>query len=162
MLTTITVNGSKGFQFLDSLVAVPSIPAALVAIIASIIDQASTQRLSHDCSVEVEPRLAEEIAAFVDDLLGVPHEPPLLFSAHAGDLVVLVRDALVEMQLSAKAVKAREPRTWRHLARGTRGRFVERRGDFGKVLILDGPEAHEHAFVSDRSMTRARPGPRRS
>jgi hypothetical protein len=158
MLTTITVNGTEGFRFLSNLGAFReqhTVPPALAAMI----DHASVARPHDLVSLEVEPRLAEEIAAFVDSLvhsgeLGGLHEPPLLFSANTGDLVVLVRDALVEMHF---AKKEREPRTWRHLARGTRGRLVERRGDAGKILILDGPEARAHAYVSDRSMTRARP-----
>lgn len=160
MLTTITVNGTEGFRFLSNLGAFRgqhTVPPALAAMI----DHASVARPHDLVSLEVEPRLAEEIAAFVDSLvhsgeLGGLDEPPLLFSANTGDLVVLVRDALVEMHPAGKKPK-HEPRTWRHLGRGTRGRLVERRGDSGMILILDGPEARDRAVVSDRSMTRARP-----
>ena len=101
-----------------------------------------------DVRLEVAAPLAEEIAAFVEDL---SDGMPLLFSAQIGDLVVTVRDALVEMQAGK-----REGKTWRFLPRGTRGRLMARRGDFGKLFLLDGPLSREHVYVSDRCMTRAR------
>jgi hypothetical protein len=157
MLTTITVNGSEGFRFLSSLGArfEGPIPPALAAMV----DHAAFERPDSSISIEVESGLAEEIAAFVDQLVNDGFggtAPPLLFSAQAGDLVIVVRDVLVELHVG-KRTNEHLPRSWRFLARGTRGRFVSRRGDLGKVLLLDGPEARSHAYVSDRSMTRARP-----
>jgi hypothetical protein len=136
MLTTITVNGSDGLRFLSS---TRSLPPAL-----------EVMRDRELASLEVEPEVAEQVAAFVDEL-GWRGNPPLLFSAQIGDTVVLARDALVEMH-----VPQRESRTWRLIAGGTRGRLVARRSELGKVMLLDGPEAHEHAYVSDASMTTVR------
>jgi hypothetical protein len=154
MLTTITVNGSEGYDFLAHLRRPGarfhgSLPPALAAMV----DHAGDPEDPH--SVQVEARQAEEIAAFVDDLVhaGYGSSPlPLLFSAQTGDLVLVVRDALVELH-----VGKRESRTWQLVGRGTRGRMVARRGDVGKLLVLDGPIARDHVYVSDRCTTRARP-----
>ena len=150
MLTTITVNGSEGLRFLSTFSA--TFPGPIPPILATIVDHAAVARPNDLVSLEVEPSLAEEVAAFVDHLIrsqqsGEFCDPPLLFSAHAGDLVVVVRDALVEIHTD-------KPRTWRFVARGTRGRLVARRGDCGKVLLIDSPR--DHAYLSDRSMTRVR------
>jgi hypothetical protein len=155
MLTTITVNGTEGVRFLASLTDHPSftargpVPPALVAMIEHVVQAGLVggAELDH-VRLEVSVPLAEEIAAFVDDLSG--GGMPLLFSAQIGDLVVTVRDALVE--ISGK----RDGKVWRFLQAGTRGRLMSRRGDFGKVFLLDGPLARDHAYVSDRSMTRTR------
>jgi hypothetical protein len=149
MLTTITINGTEGYRFLARL---GGFEGRLPPALAAMVDQTSTPH-EDTISIEVESRLADEVAAFVDELVHAGFGEtalPLLFSAQPGDLVIVVRDALVEVQ-----VGKRESRTWQHVPRGTRGRFVARRGDTGKVLLLDG--ARETAFISDRSMTRARP-----
>ena len=144
MLTTITVNGSEGLRFLSSLSDQVDrddrVPAALVTMV----DRGLV-------SIEVEARLAEEIAAFVDGIVGSDHLP-LLFSAQINDHVAIARNALVEMHAASR----RHPRTWRFIAGGTRGRLVGRYGELGKVLLLEGREAHEHAYVSDSCMTRMR------
>ncbi len=153
MLTTITVNGAEGLSFLASLLEQHArderpIPPALAAMIEHV-----TAGGPHDLEnvrLEVTTPLAEEIAAYVEDLSG--GRQPLLFSAEIGDLVVIVRDVLVEM-----AVGKRESRTWRYLAGGTRARLVSRKGDLGKLLLLGGPYEREHAYVSDRCTTRIRP-----
>ena len=148
MLTTITVNGSEGLRSLTGLsrvtqLATPAkpLPPALAAMIEPLgtADQAEREQIS----LEVEPPLADEIAAFVDELSG-GLGMPLLFSAQIGDLVVLVRDVLAEVYLPAGAV----------------GRLVGRRGDLGKLLLLEGRgerfPVHEHAYISDRCTTRRR------
>lgn len=154
MLTTITVNGSEGVQFLSSLGT--RFRGPLPPALAAMVDHATVEPASLDTpvSIEVEAELAEEIAAFVDELVHAGFASttlPLLFSAQPGDLVLIVRDALAEVQ-----VGKRESRTWRFLARGTRGRLVGRRGDVGKLQLL-GDAQGQHAYVSDRIMTRARP-----
>jgi hypothetical protein len=158
MLTTITVNGTEGVRFLASLtgegfsISRP-VPPALVAMIEHVVQAGLVGggELEH-VRLEVAAPLAEEIAAFVDDLSG--GGMPLLFSAQIGDLVVTVRDALVEM-----GAGKRDGKVWRFLPAGTRGRLMSRRGDFGKVFLLDGPLARDHAYVSDRCMTRTRVSP---
>jgi hypothetical protein len=154
MLTTITVNGSEGVRFLASLTeraarARGPVPPALVAMIEHVVQAGLDEAEVEQVKLEVAAPLAEEIAAFVEDVSA--GGTPLLFSAQIGDLVVTVRDALVEMHAGK-----RESRTWRYLPRGTRGRLMSRRGDFGKLFLLDGPYAREHAYVSDRCMTRTR------
>jgi hypothetical protein len=164
MLTTITVNGSEGYDFLAHLGARfhGALPPALAAMVASRgFAEGSAESITHapdleePISIQVDAGHAEEIAAFVEELVhaGYGNTPlPLLFSAQTGDLVLVVRDVLAELQ-----VGKREPKTWQLVARGTRGRMVARRGDVGKLLVLDGPAAREHVYVSDRSTTRARP-----
>ena len=154
MLTTITVNGTEGVRFLASLTDRNlafrrPVPPALVAMIEHVVARQADLGDAEHVSLEVAAPLAEEIAAFVDDLSA--GGTPLLFSAQIGDLVVTVRDALVEMHAGK-----REGKTWRFLPRGTRGRLLSRRGDFGKLFLLDGPLARDHAYVSDRCMTRTR------
>ena len=154
MLTTITINGSEGVRFLASVGTRfrGPIPAPLAAMIDHV-RVARGNQIDH-LVLEVEPWLADQIAEFVAELVHAGFEDvvqPLLFSAQIGDVVVLVRDALAEMQGSKH-----ELRTWRFVAGGTRGRVVSRRGDTAKVLLKDGPEAGEHAYVSDRCMTRIR------
>jgi len=160
MLTTITVNGSEGLRFLAGLQAAPSdrpVPPALAAMIEHL---AATPHDELELRLEVAAPLADEIAAFIDDVSG-GLGTPLLFSAQVGDLVVLVRDVLAEV-----IVGKRESRTWQFLPAGSVGRLVGRKGDLGKLLLLDcpdGPEAarstfpvREHAYVSDRCTTRRR------
>ncbi len=152
MLTTITVNGTEGLQFLASLQErrTHPVPPALVAMIEHVISLRPDELDIEAVRLEVTSPLADEIAAFIDDLSGGRGQP-LLFSAEIGDLVVVVRDVLVEMQATK-----REPRTWRYVNGGSCGRLVARRGDLGKVLLLDGEHEHEHAYISDRCTTRSR------
>ncbi len=161
MLTTITVNGSEGLRFLTGLsqatqTAKP-LPPALAAMIEHLgsADQDELEQLR----LEVDLPLADEIAAFVDDISG-GLGMPLLFSAQVGDLVVLVRDVLAEV-----SVGKRESRTWQYLPAGSVGRLIGRRGDLGKLLLLEGGgdrfPVHEHAYISDRCTTRRRSEPAR-
>lgn len=179
MLTTITVNGPEGLRFLASLQEQsqrddsPRVPPALAAMIEHVTGLGSSDSIgglggpvglgggttfSHDeiehVRLEVAAPLADEIAAFVEDVSG-GKGIPLLFSAQINDLVVLVRDVLAEVQ-----VGKREGRTWRFIPAGTLGRLVSRKGDLGKLLLLDGPSARDHVFVSDRVTTRTRRSPR--
>lgn len=158
MLTTITVNGPEGLRFLSLLQETStrerrSVPPALAAMIEHV-TSASHEELEH-VRLEVAAPLADEIAAFIADVSG-GQGIPLLFSAQVGDLVVLVRDVLAEI-----SVGKRESRTWQYLPAGTVGRLVGRKGDLGKLLLLEGkggrfPE-REHAYVSDRCTTRKLP-----
>jgi hypothetical protein len=152
MLTTITVNGTEGVRFLASLTEHASrrpVPPALVAMIEHVVQAGLVEGDVEQVRLEVPAPLAEEIAAFVEDLS--QGGTPLLFSAQIGDLVVTVRDALVEM-----CAGKRDGRSWRFLPRGTRGRLMSRKGDFGKLFLLDGSLAREHVYVSDRCTTRTR------
>jgi hypothetical protein len=150
MLTTITVNGTEGVRFLASLGS--RVRGPLPPALAAMIDHVTVAGPNDLVALEVESWLADQIAEFVAELVHAGFEDvrqPLLFSAQIGDQVILVRDALVEMQVSKH-----EMRTWRHLTAGTRGRVTSRRGDTAKVVLRDGPEAGEHAYISDRCMTR--------
>jgi len=149
MLTSITVNGPEGLRFLASLHAQRTrpVPPALAAMIEHVL---SSPTDLDSVRLEVSGSLADEIAGIVDDLAGGGQ--PLLFSAEIGDLVLIVRDVLVEVQIGK-----REARTWRYIPGGTRGRLVGRRGDLGKIQLLDGPRERDIAFVSDRCTTRSRP-----
>lgn len=155
MLTTITVNGSAGLRFLSQLAA--QFAGALPPALAMMIDRAALARRGVEpgpLALEVDPWIADQIAAFVEHLVdaGFPTAgQPLLFSAAVGDHVVLVRDALVEL-----ARGRHELATWRFVPRGVRGRVVARRGDTAKLQLLDGPGAGGHAYVSDRCTTRIR------
>lgn len=163
MLTTITVNGSEGLRFLTGLSratqSAKPLPPALAAMIEHL-GRADEEELEQ-LRLEVGPPLADEIAAFVDDISGgLGIFWPLLFSAQVGDLVVLVRDVLAEV-----SVGKREARTWQYLPAGSVGRLVGRRGDLGKLLLLEGDgeqfPMHEHAYISDRCTTRRRSEPAR-
>ncbi|MBA2544537.1 MAG: hypothetical protein H0V17_33145 [Deltaproteobacteria bacterium] len=158
MLTTITVNGTEGLRFLANLqehsrTGVRAVPPALAAMIEHLTRASSTEDLE-TVRLEVAAPLAEEIAAFVETV-SQGQGTPLLFSAQLGDVVVLVRDVLAEMH-----VTKREGRMWRFLPAGTVGRLTARKGDLGKLLLIDGPmssfPAREHAFVSDRCTTRTK------
>lgn len=159
MLTTITVNGSEGLRFLTGLSRVTQSDTAakpLPPALAAMIEHLGSADQAEPISLEVELPMADEIAAFVDELsggLGIVW--PLLFSAQVGDLVVLVRDVLAEV-----SVGKREARTWQYLPAGSVGRLVGRRGDLGKLLLLEGSgerfPLHEHAYISDRCTTRRR------
>jgi hypothetical protein len=151
MLTTITVNGAEGLQFLASLQEQRArpVPPALVAMIEHVTTASFGPQDIENVRLECTPSAANEIAAFVESL-GSPRWP-LLFSAEIGDLVVIVRDVLAEMH-----VGKRETRTWRFVAGGTRARLISRRGDISKLLLLDGPHEREHAYLSDRCTTRSR------
>lgn len=149
MHTTITVNGADGLRFLSSLEHALQfhrpLPRALEWLMRS-----------EDPSIEVEAELAEQVAEFVDELAargwipGIDH--PLLFSPRIGDEVVVVRDALLELQAARRA-----PRSWCLIARGTRGRLVALHDGIGRVVLADGPYAREIAYVQETTMSRARP-----
>jgi hypothetical protein len=150
MLTTITVNGTEGVRFLASLGS--RFRGPLPPALAAMIDHVKVARPNDHVALEVESWLADQIAELVAELVHAGFEgvqQPLLFSAQIGDQVILVRDALVEMQVSKH-----EMRTWRWMPAGTRGRVTSRRGDTCKVVLRDGPEAGEHAYISDRCVTR--------
>lgn len=149
MSTTITVNGAVGLQFLSSMERAMQVGRPLPRALERLMR-------SEDPSIEVDAELADELAAFVDELaargLLRGSDQPLLFSPGIGDEVVIVRDALLELQPSAR----RAPRRWCLIARGTRARLVARHGELGRLVLNDGPYAGEIAFASERSMTRAR------
>jgi len=66
-----------------------------------------------------------------------------------------VRDVLAEV-----TVNKRESRTWQFLPAGTVTRLEGRKGDLGKLQLLEEPKsklAREYAYVSDRCTTRTRP-----
>jgi hypothetical protein len=157
MLTTITVNGSEGLRFLSMLGT--RLRGRIPPVLAAMVDHAQVARPSEHVALEVESWLAEQVARFVDELVDSGFdevELPLLFSPQVGDEVRIVRDALVEIH-----VGRHELRTWRCIPRDTRGRVVARRGDVGKVLLLDaardtGVERDRHVYISDRCMTRWR------
>jgi hypothetical protein len=153
MLTTITVNGTEGLQFLASLQErARPVPPALVAMIEHVTTGSFGPQDIENVRLECTPSAANEIAAFVESL-GDHTRWPLLFSAEIGDLVVIVRDVLAEMQLAKRSSPGR---TWRFVAGGTRARLVSRSGDIGKLLLLDGPHEREHVYLSDRCTTRSR------
>lgn len=153
MLTTITVNGTEGLRFLTSLQAARSSDKPVPPALAGLIEHVRTAGDFDQLQLQVAAPLAEEIAAFVDELCH--GGTPLLFSAQVGDLVVLVRDVLAEI-----SVGKREARTWQYLPAGSLGRLVGHRGDLCKLLLIEGggPKfpVQEHAYVSDRCTTRAR------
>ncbi len=155
MLTTITVNGAEGLQFLASLQEERArpVPPALVAMIEHVTTATFGPHDIENVRLECTPSAANEIAAFVESLGANAGRTgwPLLFSAEIGDLVVIVRDALAEMHGTK-----REQRIWRFVAGGTRARLVARRGDIGKLLLLDGKHEREHVYLSDRCTTRSR------
>jgi hypothetical protein len=166
MLTTITVNGTEGLRFLTGLASRPLPPPlegqahpqtqgqtqalAMPPALAAMVDHVTkTQRVDLDnLRLEVTAPLADEIASFVETISngGVP----LLFSAEIGDLVMIVRDVLAEIQGSKRGHK-----TWRFIAAGSRGRLVGRRGDLGKVQLIEGTH-RVIAIVSERCTTRSR------
>jgi hypothetical protein len=157
MLTTITVNGAEGLQFLASLQEERArpVPPALVAMIEHVTTATFGPHDIENVRLECTPTAANEIAAFVESL-GVHAGRtgwPLLFSAEIGDLVVIVRDALAEMDGPKRSSPGR---IWRFVAGGTRARLVARRGDIGKLLLLDGKHEREHVYLSDRCTTRSR------
>jgi len=157
MLTTITVNGSEGLRFLASLQETSQhtsrrVPPALVAMIEHVTTSAHDD-LEH-VTLEVAGPLADEIAEFVE-VVSQGHGTPLLFSAQLGDFVTLVRDVLAEV-----TVNKRESRTWQFLPAGTVTRLEGRKGELGKLQLLEEPKsklAREYAYVSDRCTTRTRP-----
>lgn len=149
MHTTITVNGADGLRFLSSLEQAMQLDRPLPRALEWLMR-------SQDPSIEVDAELADELAEFVDELAarGMLRglEEPLLFSPRIGDEVVIVRDALLELQAAAR----RAPRSWCLIARGTRARLVARHDGLGRLVLNDGPYAGEIAFASEQTMTRAR------
>ncbi|HEU0030594.1 MAG TPA: hypothetical protein VFQ53_08175 [Kofleriaceae bacterium] len=166
MLTTIRINGHEGLRFLSVLGATfrGSLPPALAAMV----ERASRRAAQPPVELELETEMAEEVEAFVHELVGAGfargESLPLLFSPQVGDVVVIARDLLVEFKVNVKRGMP-APRIWRYVGRGTRGRLVARRegrkqlaegGDSGTVQLLDGPHAQELAYIGDASMTRTR------
>lgn len=146
MSTTITVNGVHGSRFLSDLAA--RFSGRIPSVLAYLIDE-------HVPALAVDTELAEEVAEFVDELIASAYapaepEPPLLFSPEVGDEVMIVRDALLELDHRAGRSL---PRTWRFVERNTRARVVTRRRDVSRIVLLDGPSAREIAYVSDGSVT---------
>jgi hypothetical protein len=154
MRTTISINGDSGASFLSRLVSDPGSqrvrwPPVLERL-------ASIAEHERDGACDVEEDEAEWVAEFLlEHASGAGPQllPPLLFSAQIGDEVAIARDLLAEIEPSR-----RRPRVWRFVARGTRGKLVERDRERGIVLLLDGPHARETAAIRDRSMTRLRVG----
>ena len=67
-----------------------------------------------------------------------------------GEEVLIVRDALLEVQTSR-----RSGRTWCFIEQGTRARLIARHDDIGRLVLSDGPYAREVAFASERLIARA-------
>lgn len=61
-----------------------------------------------------------------------------------GEEVILVRDALLEIQVP----RGRAPRTWCFVPRGTRARLVGREQGVGRIVLMDGPLARAVAFAA--------------
>ena len=72
-------------------------------------------------------------------------------SPQIGDVVVTVRDALLEVQVGKRAA-----RTWCFVPAGTRGELIKREDGLGKIYIREGPFARDYLWVGDRTMTRLR------
>ena len=70
-------------------------------------------------------------------------------SPQIGDLVVTLRDALLEVQ-----VGKRSARTWCFVPAGTRGELIRREDGLGKIYVREGPFARDYLWVADRTMTR--------
>lgn len=148
MHTTITVNGRDGLRFLSSVdhtlrFRMP-LPRALEWLLTS-----------ERPSIEVPAEDADQVAAFIEHveaqgwITGIA--PPLLFSPQLGEHVVVVRDALLELQ-----VERRHRRTWVLIARGTVARLIARHDGVYRLVLGDGPYAQEVAFAGERTVTRAR------
>lgn len=144
--TTITINGAEGDRFLASLSRYRApVPRALRWLADS-----------RYRSIEVDRRDAEQIAAFVGELLASGwidiEQPPLLFSPRVGDQVRLRDDVLVEVARHAPGL----PPTWRCVPAGTTGRLLGWRGEGRAIVDVDGMERRLVVFVSTERVTRAR------
>jgi hypothetical protein len=156
MLTTITVNGPEGLRFLSLLQETStrerrSVPPALAAMIEHVTSAASHESSSTFARGRGAAR-GRDRRVHRGRLGG---QGIALFSAQVGDPVVLVRGA--GRDLGRQAARAGR----QYLPAGTVGRLVGRKGDLGKLLLLEGkggrfPE-REHAYVSDRCTTRKLP-----
>jgi hypothetical protein len=70
-------------------------------------------------------------------------------SPQVGDVVVTVRDALLELQMGKRAA-----RTWCFVPAGTRGELLKREDGFGKVYVREGPFARDYLWVATRTLAR--------
>jgi len=124
--TTITINGAEGERFLASLASYSApVPRALRWLAAS-----------RHRSIEVDPRDAEQIARFVDDLLDAGWidmvAPPLLYSPKVGDLVLVVAESLLEVARSTPGL----PPTWLCVPAGTEGKLLGYRERGGESFAI--------------------------
>lgn len=148
--TTITVNGDEGARFLASLARYGRpVPRALRWLV------------EHGYrSIEVDRTDAEQIAAFVSDLLTSGwidiEEPPLLFSPRVGDHVRLRTDVLAEIARQAPGL----PPMWRFLPAGTTGRLLGWRDGHRAIVDIDDTDRKLVVFLGTTTVVRARqPGP---
>src|SRR5690606_23892564 len=144
--TTITVNGEEGARFLASLARYRApVPRALRWLVEN-----------DYRSIEVGLRDAEQIAAFVSDLIASGWidiaEPPLLFSPRVGDQVLLRTEVLAEIARHAPGL----PPTWRYRPAGATGRLVAWGNATRAVVDVDGTDRRLVVFVSVNAITRAR------
>src|SRR4029079_429400 len=128
--TTITINGTDGDRFLASLSRYRApVPRAL----RWLADNAFR-------SIEVDRRDAEQVAAFVAELISSGwidlEEPPLLFSPRIGDQVRMRCDVLAEVARHMPGL----PPTWRGVPTGTTGRLLGWRGEGRAIVDIDGME----------------------
>ena len=144
--TRITINGTDGDRFLASLSRYRApVPRAL----RWLADNAFR-------SIEVDRRDAEQVAAFVSELISSGwidlEEPPLLFSPRIGDQVRMRCDVLAEVARHMPGL----PPTWRCVPTGTTGRLLGWRGEGRAIVDIDGMERRLVVFVSSDNVTRAR------
>lgn len=147
LTTTITINGTDGERFLSSLARYDApVPRALRSL-------ASGERRS----VEVDRTDADQVAAFVDELLETGWisvgEPPLLFSPRVGDHVVIQREVLAEIGRDAAGL----PPTWACIPAGTRGKLVgwrDREDDSRAIVDVYGTDRRVIVFVGVSNVTR--------
>ena len=147
--TTITVNGPQGERFLSSLLSYRApVPRALRWLAQG------AQR-----SIEVDPRDAEVVAQFVDELLAsgwLDVDQPLLFSPRVGDEVLVTHDVLAEVSRTGRNA----PSSWRFVEAGSRGKLLGWRGVEDEpsraVIELHGVERRVVVFVREGKVTRAR------
>lgn len=150
--TTITINGLEGERFLSRLAGYEAarVPRALQSLASG----------DHR-SIEVDRRDADQIAAFVDELIEAGwiavQEPPLLFSPRIGDHVVVRRDVLAEIGREAAGL----PPAWGCIPAGTRGKLIgwrDREDDCRAVIDIYDAEHRLVVFVGQSHLTRiARP-----
>ena len=142
--TTITINGNEGDRFLASLARYRApVPRALRWLATG-----------DYRSIEVDCRDADEVATFVEGLLGTGWieigAPPLLFSPRVGERVLVCGDVLVEVGRHAPGTAP----SWRYLPTGTTGRLLGWRGEGRAIVEVHGAERRLVVFMGVRWLTR--------
>jgi len=141
--TTITVNGNEGDRFLASLARYHApVPRALRWLATG-----------DYRSIEVDRHDADEVASFVEGLLGSgwieTGAPPLLFSPRVGDRVLVCGEVLAEVGRHSPG----SPPSWRYLPAGTSGRLLGWRGE-GRAIVEIHAERRLVVFMGLRWLTR--------